>query len=207
MNLEFLKQKRHFLVPFLLFVAILGTIQIMYGRDDIHLYINQFHNPFLDFFFKNLTYLGGGIGFALALIYLLSKHRKKALFYAGGYLISVIIVQLLKKLLFSDITRPSGYFRWKNIDIYRVPGIEDKTQYSFPSGHTADIFFVTCCFILLNNVNDGMQRVLFYIALLVGFSRVYLSHHFLIDIYTGAIIGVGFSFFTYWIAQKNIRDL
>lgn len=195
------------MVPFLFFIIVLGVIQLIYDRDSIHIYINQYHHPFFDSFFLYLTILGGGLVFGLLLVYLFFKNKKQAIILLAGYVVSSVFVQVLKHFVFDNITRPLGHFKYLFIELYKVPGAANKTQNSFPSGHTADIFFVLCTFVLLRNLNGSTQRALFYLALLVGFSRVYLSQHFLIDIYVGAIIGVAFSIASVYLGKLKFKDL
>lgn len=58
--------------------------------------------------------------------------------------------------------------------------------YSFPSGHSATAFFlaVTLSELLL------LSGVLYLLAFLVAFSRIYLEMHYPFDAATGSIIGV-----------------
>ncbi|MBK8704891.1 MAG: phosphatase PAP2 family protein [Saprospiraceae bacterium] len=44
------------------------------------------------------------------------------------------------------------------------------------------------------------------IALLVGFSRIYLIQHFLKDVYLGAIMGVAIAVIWYWLAPKILKS-
>ena len=41
------------------------------------------------------------------------------------------------------------------------------------------------------------------IAFLVGFSRVYLMQHFLVDIWAGALLGIGSTMAAYFIVLKT----
>ncbi|RYD68900.1 MAG: phosphatase PAP2 family protein [Sphingobacteriales bacterium] len=70
--------------------------------------------------------------------------------------------------------------------------IKDFTPYmdnSFPSGHTASAF---CLFTLLALFVANKKYGLFFLlmALLVAYSRIYLSQHNFIDTYVGAWIGI-----------------
>ena len=47
-----------------------------------------------------------------------------------------------------------------------------------------------------------MKFVFFLIALLVGYSRVYLSQHFFEDVYVGSIIGVSVTLVVYYLLSK-----
>ncbi len=88
---------------------------------------------------------------------------------------------------------------------------------SFPSGHTITAFAIFIILALI--VKKNYLKVFFTtIAILAGFSRVYLSQHFLEDIFSGALIGIGIAvlsctlvdqlsiFKTSWI-DKNLLQL
>ena len=61
---------------------------------------------------------------------------------------------------------------------------------SFPSGHTTGAFSLMC---FLSFMLPARYRpwgiVLFFIALMVAYSRLYLAAHFYEDAYVGSIIG------------------
>ena len=70
-----------------------------------------------------------------------------------------------------------------------MSGIDLHAAFSFPSGHAATIFSL-CVGIMLFSAAPARKLSCFFIALLVAYSRVYLSQHFLIDIYFGSLLGV-----------------
>jgi len=61
--------------------------------------------------------------------------------------------------------------------------------HSFPSGHTitAFAFFLALTFFTKNH---AWQVLYFVLAVLVGFSRIYLQQHFAIDVLVGSLVGV-----------------
>jgi membrane-associated phospholipid phosphatase len=67
---------------------------------------------------------------------------------------------------------------------------------SFPSGHALSAFALFFCLLFVSR--SHFLKILFFIlALLAAYSRVYLSQHWLIDIYVGSIIGFLFSLLFY----------
>ena len=104
----------------------------------------------------------------------------------GNVFIVTIVVQSFKKIFFSDMVRPANVFS-DIYELYLVPGVNIHHFNSFPSGHTASavgIFFMPS----LMTKNKSLQFLFFLIALLTAYSRVYLSQHFLVDIYFGSLI-------------------
>ena len=84
---------------------------------------------------------------------------------------------------------------------------------SFPSGHTTGAFSFMCILAFVLPVRYRFWGLLlFCLALMVGYARVYLAAHFFIDIYVGSIIGTVFSFaiatlMYYFKEQKSVSSL
>jgi membrane-associated phospholipid phosphatase len=180
-------QNKAFFIPYSILLLIGTIIIVQYTKADIHLFVNQFHNPFFDIFFKYLTYLGDGIFLPLYLLIMIMLRYRHALLLVVVFLLSGLLVQILKRAFFSDIVRPAEYF--KNIaDLYFVPGVEQYRFHSFPSGHSATAFGMMVCFALVLK-NNGWKFLMLLLACAIAYSRMYLSQHFLIDIMVGSFIG------------------
>ena len=173
------------------FFFLLGILFLaIFQNSNFSIIINASHNNFLDQFFKYITFLGDGrFVFLIALIYLFANKK-----YGTSILISLIIntilIQVLKRVVFSNRFRPSFYFKnliedgsWNMID-----GVELYEKFSFPSGHTA-LIFCLCMSICIFMKKKYLPLLLVILAYIVGFSRIYLSQHFLIDVLAGALIG------------------
>lgn len=169
------------------FFVCAGTILVVFSKASIHLSINQFHSSFSDSFFRTITILGDGITATIIVIVLLFIRFRFALMMAASNIACSLIVQSLKRFFFINAVRPHEFFKGMH-SLYLVPGVEVYSFNSFPSGHSATI--VTTCALLCCMVKrKSVRALLFILALLVAFSRVYLSQHFLGDIYAGSIIG------------------
>ena len=78
--------------------------------------------------------------------------------------------------------------------------------YSFPSGHTTSIFSI--CILLSLIINQKKYNYVFFmIALLVGFSRIYLSQHFLMDVFVGSLVGSMITIFTFLFLRYRLKGL
>ena len=129
-------------------------------------------NPFLDFFFSLITHLGSELVFmvlAVAIYWCVSKQQ--GLFLLSVGCLGTTINQALK--ITFRIPRP--WVRDPNFTIVEAARA-DATGYSFPSGHTQSAFGVFGCL-----VRDAKRRtfavIYITIAVLVGFSRMYLGVH------------------------------
>ncbi len=176
-----------------LFWLVAAVIVAVFTKAEIHLYLNQFHTPFFDWVFRNITWLGDGIiVVSLALILAFVKVRY-GLFVLTTYLTSGIFVQLMKRVFFSHVKRPRGFFEGV-AELYFVPGVDVHTTKSFPSGHTTTAFAFFACLALLIP-NRYVKFTMFVLALLTGYSRVYISQHFLVDVFVGSMIGTLTTYF------------
>lgn len=181
-------KNNYFFILHLLFLLSGAYLLLNYSKDDVFLAINHTHFDFADMFFSTITHLGSGIFYVVMIIFLLFIKYRYALIAAIGFVLLSLIVQIMKHLIFSDVVRPAKYFEGFE-NIYIIPGIGMHSFNSFPSGHTAVAFGLFCLLTLISS-NKMLGVVYFLIALLIAFSRVYLSLHFFLDIYFGSIIGV-----------------
>lgn len=202
-----------FLAICLLFI-VTGLILIMItDKIQLHLSWNQFVGGSWDDFFKFITHLGDGIAAVILIVIgaLFCKNKIASLsFGLSVFLLSGLITQLLKRLVFSDVLRPTGVFGEHQLKL--VEGVDMHTAFSFPSGHSTAAFatFAVLCFFF--RTQKKLQLVFGLIAILTAFSRVYLSQHFTEDIVVGGFIAilvfllllVGFSKFEF--GRKALED-
>lgn len=204
---KILRQNFAFLIPYFLFLLVAGIFLSVHSKAEAHLIINQWSFEFCDYFFYYVTYIGDGITAVLVVVLLCFVKYRYAVIVAASNIISSLITQLLKQTLFSDYDRPVKFFEG-GAHLRLVPGSENYIYNSFPSGHSTVAFTTFFCFALIIE-SKPLKFLMFLIALTIGFSRVYLSQHFLNDVYAGSIIGVLISFFIYYFMGKteNIRWL
>ncbi|MEE0957290.1 MAG: phosphatase PAP2 family protein [Ruminococcus sp.] len=67
--------------------------------------------------------------------------------------------------------------------------IKKPKYYSFPSGHTASSFSVVSV-VIFSGCPLYVVVPIFLIALVIGFSRVYLRVHYLTDVVVGMVLGI-----------------
>lgn len=197
-----IKENKVFFIPYFVFIVSIGIVLFQYNLGDIHLYVNQFYSPFFDKIFPYLTYLGDGI--IVVLVLFITLFIKLGYSWAIGIsaLINAVITGFLKLVVFPNVVRPIEFFD-KNSALRLIDGFHNYRFHSFPSGHTSTAF--TLYLLLAIFVKNQYLKVLFFIlAVLVGFSRIYLSQHFLRDVFAGSIIGV-FVVFIYLYVFRNFH--
>lgn len=200
---KLINENRYFLVPYLFTLIICGTLLLIFTKPELHILSNKANSVFFDYFFKYATYLGDGAMIAiLTIILLFVKYRYAIVFFIGGLLTGGII-NLFKKVILDDVFRPSKYFElYETYQLHFIEGVKLHSLNSFPSGHTGTAFNVF--FMLALIAKTKMQKFFFFImAALVGYSRVYLSQHFLIDITVGSVIGMTIILLLFWWFSKS----
>ena len=172
----------------------------LYEKGSFELIINRAHTPLLDHFFAGITQLGDGAVMILPIVLTLFIKYSYAIFLSMSTLIHLVLVTLGKRVLFPGMPRPIEFL--EGIDIYTVPGVQISHWNTFPSGHTTTIFMLTCAVACLNPKQKWLQLILLAIAVLTGFSRVYLMQHFLLDVVVGSVLGVGSAYGGRWLTLK-----
>ena len=136
------------------------------------------------------------IGYALLVIgYLIQKNWKRAIEIAviglGGFVINYFM-----KLSFQRQRTPS-------------PLIEPLQNFSFPSGHATSgfIFYGLLVYLILKSQLKQAYKfilgaLLILIALLIGFSRIYLRLHYLSDVLAGFCIGFAWLAVAIWMMER-----
>jgi membrane-associated phospholipid phosphatase len=175
-----------FLIPYLILLICLVPFPLIYEKGQIHLFINQYHHAFSDVLFALLTFLGDGLFLIIPVIILLFISLRHVVFITVAYFSTGIVTQILKRVFFEDVLRPSKFL--KDVDLYLIEGVDMLSGRSFPSGHSTSAFALFISLALISK-KPYIKLSCFVIACLVAFSRVYLSQHFLIDIMAGSFIG------------------
>lgn len=196
-----LKNNLSFLLPYFLFLLIGAVIIVVNSKAETHLAFNSFHNPFFDTLNTYTTYLGDGVTATLFILMMLAVKYRYFIIAALANVISALITQTLKQFIFDDIVRPKKFFEGIQ-QLYFVPGIDNHMYNSFPSGHTTCAFALYLSFALMIE-NKFYKMLLLLLALLTGYSRIYLSQHFFEDVYAGSIIGVVTTLIVFYFIQKK----
>ena len=139
---------------------------------------------FLDRFFLFFTQLPGAIGqlwLIVGIVLLFFKRTRKT---GAAVLVSYIGVLLFGELLLKHVVTR---MRPCQIDQTFAMLVERPTSSSFPSTHSA-CAFGTAMAIFMNHRGAGV--LMFIVATLVAFSRLYLFVHFPTDVLCGIVLGI-----------------
>jgi len=179
--------KKYFFLPTLIFMVLGGIFLFVHTKADVHLWINAMHARWFDNFFSFITYFGEGFAFLLAIPMALVYSKRSGIHIAITAILVLLLTALFKQWLFAGEPRPVTFFK-DVAELRLVPGQKMNLWNSFPSGHTMAAFGIYAA--LAFYAKKWHQAFgLFLLALLVGYSRIYLSQHFLVDVIFGAMLG------------------
>lgn len=165
-----------------------GILILSLGKNGSFQLINSNHNETADQFFKYFTHYGDGVMWVPLGLFCIFYRKKYFIAVVAGVLISTLLAQFLKRVVYPDELRPIGYLS-EIFPVHQVVGVEMRKLHSFPSGHTTTAF--TMALIMTHMFNNKIWSfILPLLALLAGYSRVYLGQHFLTDILAGMCIGI-----------------
>ena len=196
--IKLFKNNKAFLSVYLLFAISVIILLSIYGKKDAQLLANEFYSPFFDGFFFYSTKVVEWFALVVILIILLFKGAKWAINGAVIYGLTALITFLLKRKVFIEAMRPT----FDNNDFRLISseyGLNQLSNHSFPSGHTTAAFTLFC-FLALISLKKNIGFAYGVIAVIIGYSRIYLSQHFFEDILIGATIGtIGTCVFYYFL--------
>jgi len=160
-------------------------IYLLGGIDNrIFQLINRaWANPVFNIAMPFISELGTGeVIFLLSVLcYILRRKRDKgalAILLIAGLTVTYYVVTFMK----GAVARPRPFIFMPDANIFSI----DKS-FSFPSNHAANAFMAAT---ILSEFFGSWRVGLFFVAALVGYSRVYLGVHFLTDVVAGAIVGI-----------------
>jgi len=140
------------------------------------------HPVWLDRFMWLATQLGSMIAAAaVAGLFLLLRNNNLAIVITLGTLSLWLLVESIKAL--TNRARPFLDVKGTHVLGKREPGR------SFPSGHTAQTFFLATLISQQLGQGAGFTLALYGVAVLVGFTRVYVGVHYPRDVLGGAALG------------------
>ena len=196
--LNTIKQNAVFIALSLILIAVLGLALIYIPKDQLHLLLCNRHTPARDIFYRYYTHVAEWFPYVVCIAVLLFGRIGDGVFASAAMLLSALFTQIVKHIVVAP--RPLPWFseHFPSIQLPLVDGVKMNLWYSFPSGHTTSFFALAfVASILITSKLSGSSRsssclvqlVLVLLATLGGYSRIYLSQHFALDVFAGALVG------------------
>lgn len=197
---SFYKKINPLLFLYLILLSVCILLMLIFTKEDLYFAINHRHTVFTDVFFENLTLLGASTGCIVIVLITYIINYRTGFLLSSSYIITFIISQTIKHLV--KAPRPHLFFSKKIHDIYLIKGVVMLDTNSFPSGHSVSAFTAAVVFTYVAK-NKSWGYLWLLLAVLIAYSRLYLSEHFLQDVTAGSALGVFITvFWLKWIDQK-----
>lgn len=162
---------------------------------------NEIRNPVLTSFFVFVTKMGdaGMIWILSGMLLLFPKKTRK--------IGCMVIISLLGSLLINNLLlkNMAGRIRPYEMIDGLMPLIAKPTDYSFPSGHTASSF--AAAVVLYRRLPGQYGIPALVLAVLIGFSRLYLGVHYPSDVLCGMVSGIGISYAAEIIVNQILKHM
>jgi membrane-associated phospholipid phosphatase len=153
--------------------------------DDLgftYLNMRGYRPRWLDWVMLAITQIGNGLVAVILAVYMFFDGFTRL---AYELLLGVISLWLIVELIKALIQRPRPVFNTANT---RVVGYRERGR-SFPSGHTSQAFFLATLLAFRFTAILEVKILLFFIALVVGLTRMYVGAHYPRDVLAGAVLG------------------
>ncbi|MEZ0540442.1 phosphatase PAP2 family protein [Fibrella arboris] len=182
------RTNRVFFITYLLLIVTVGTLMLLYTKEQLIRFVNEQNTPLGDQLFPYLTYLGDG-GFVIVIgVLVLVVHRHAGWLVLASFAVSGLISLFLKLVVFPERLRPVRYFEHSNWAYHLIKDLHINEYNSFPSGHTTSAFALFSMLVFLWR-RKGWGWLGTLLAAIAGYSRVYLFQHFVEDAFAGALLG------------------
>lgn len=161
-----------------------------------------FKDKYLELNASSVTALSIGIPAGIAIAGFINKDnrlKKDALYIGGGYIVSALITQSIKRVV--DRKRPFEEYT------FIVKRDDESGGLSFPSGHTSAAF-CTATSVALRYRKWYFAAPAYLFATSVGWARMYQGVHYPSDVFAGAAVGAGSAWLSWkaqtkWLAKKT----
>ena len=200
-----IKRNGIFLGLSLLFIITLGIALLYFQKGDLHLLLCDHHTSAGDVFFRYYTHIAEWFPYFVCIGLLLFGRIGEGAFASAAMLATTLVTQIIKHIFVAP--RPLTWFG-ENLPHIQLPlaeGVKMNHWYSFPSGHTTSFFALAfvVSYVATQKLEDKpawsacVQILLFIAAALGGYSRIYLSQHFALDVFGGTLVGILISLVCY----------
>ncbi|NLG98204.1 MAG: phosphatase PAP2 family protein [Chloroflexi bacterium] len=181
-----LAQRRLVTLLLLFSVVVLSLLWSAGQRLDTWIFLlfnlRGYHPLWLDRLMWVTTQIGNGFfGIVFSIFLYFSGQRRLGIQLLLGILSLWLVVELIKAIV--ERTRPFLVLEGARLIGWRERGL------SFPSGHTAQTFFMMTFLTQHFQLSALASFILQAVAVLVGLTRIYVGAHYPRDVLGGAILG------------------
>ena len=197
-----MKNIPYYTIPAVLFIMVCGIFLSFFpSKVEAQLALHQaWYSPRGYDLMGFITGWGEGPMFVFVIIvYSIKRQWHRAGEFLAAGILSSVLVQLLKKLVFAPSPRPMAVIEWSQTQL--AADLELPLQFAFPSGHTTTAF-VFFTLIALQWRRPAIQLFAVFCAIAVALSRVYLMAHWITDVMAGAVLGMCIAMLVSTVSQR-----
>jgi undecaprenyl-diphosphatase len=198
---NFLLRNKYYYSTILVFIIVGGIVLILNTKAEVTLWVvNEHWSHLFDNYVLDVNAIGSTFFSVAAVAFLwIEKGWRVALKAALCFIAVMLVTQFGKHVLFPGTLRPTLYFEEGTL---RLIGVKQLATESFPSGHTSASFALATFFSLFFKNKRG-HWLFALLAFAVSYGRIYMSQHFITDVYAGMLIGVGITTLVYCFYPKK----
>lgn len=177
--------KMYFLLLVVGAVGFLGLSWLL-GYEESFIFLHHSWGTWWDELMPHLTHLADGamVGGLFGVIYARQKPELVAALLISLIMVAIAIA-IFKQGVFSDWHRPAHVL---GTDAVRLLSLGKETRLSFPSGHSAAAgclgWYIATAF-----PRPAWGILVALVAMLLGFTRIYIGVHFPADVGAGLLLG------------------
>ena len=175
---------------------------------NLLLFLNGLNNPFFDNFMFLITSKWVWVPFYASLIFIIAKYYKKDfLLIFPALILCIVFADQVSSGIFKDWFQRFRPTREEELLplLHIVKGYMGGGSYGFVSSHAANTFGLAVLTSLLFK-NKTYSLLIFFWAIIVSYSRIYLAVHYPFDILGGFLVGAVGAFLIYkLLALINVR--
>lgn len=198
---DVIQQIRLFFIIYLILLCCCFIVKLLFSKEQIYFTVNSHYSNWADAVAPYLTDLGLGWTTIIISVVLTLFSYRKGFILVTSYAVTSLSAQVIKHIVGAD--RPKLYFQNQLSRIHFVKGMYIDMHNSFPSGHTVTAFS-TAVVLTYFAKNKQWGIVCLIAAILIGYSRMYLSEHFFEDVMAGSAWGVFITIF--WLRWLDSRE-
>jgi membrane-associated phospholipid phosphatase len=200
---KLIKENLPFFIPYFCLLIFGGVLLFFYDKTSLFLLATNYYSPYTDTLFRYLTHVGDGLFYLAIAVILLFVQYRYAILALACLVMTGLAAQFFKRFVFTTAYRPLRYFENSQVKLRLIEGVDMYSNNSFPSGHSTTAFSAFCLLSLLTR-KKKWGSVFLLCAFWTSYSRVYLSQHFVGDIYAGSLLGVSLTLLIYYLFLRYV---
>jgi len=179
-----------YIFPFAILWLGLAVFTFSFPKAESFISLQIPHSTAMNLIMQTFSDIADGLFIlVLFIVILLFVNIRLSLILIIGFALTGITSQTLKNTFYKGEARPIKWYENEQIHLRIPEGLKPHSWNSFPSGHAATASFLFT-FLAFRTRKPYVLILCALIPFLSGYSRIYLYHHFPVDVLAGLAIGI-----------------